>query len=243
VAPPERQTQAIDLETPRSVAGVIGAALKLSVRHPLVFGVLALTVVVPYELAVLAIAHVAPLGARHESARTALTLALLDLALIGPLVSALYVNAVLTIGRGERPSLVGVASRGAVALPVVVAAQIVAGLGIAAGLFVFIIPGLVLAVRWAVVAQAAAIERTDWMGALRRSLELTRGAGIHVLGVIAVAAATDLGLAALGAAITGTTTRAVDVVPGIAVVTLARAFAALTSAVLYFDLRAREAGR
>ena len=197
-------------------------------------------VVVPYELAVLALTHLPPLGARHESPGTAVTLGLLDVALISPMVSALYVSAVMTAGASERPRLANVAARGLTALPVVVAAQIIAAIGIAAGLFAFILPGIVLAVRWAVVAQVAAIERTDWMGALRRSLVLTRGNSLHVFMVIFFAAAVDLALAAAGSAVTESTTRAKDVVLGIAVVTVARSFAALTTAVLYFDLVARQ---
>ena len=235
------RSQAIDLDQPRPVAGVIAAALRLYARHPLLFAVLALMVVVPYELAVLALTHIPPLGARHETPGTALTLGLLDVALVSPMVSALYVNAVMTAGASERPRLMAVASRGLTALPVVAAAQIVAALAIAAGLFAFILPGIVLAVRLAVVAQVAAIERTDWMGALRRSLVLTRGKPLHVFAVIFFAAAVDLALAAAGSAVTKPTTRAGDVVLGIAVVTVARSFAALTTAVLYFDLVARQA--
>lgn len=232
--------RAIDLDQPRPFAGVVGTTLTLYARHPFVFAMLALAVVVPYELAVLVIAHVPPLGARHESAGTTLTLGLLDIALVGPLVSAFYVSAVLSVGAGERPRLVQVARTCATALPVVAAAQIVATLGIAVGLFAFIIPGIVLTVRWAVVAQVAAIERTDWMGALRRSFELTRGAGAHVFIVIFFAALVDLALAAAAAAATRSISRPGQVILGIAVVTVARSFAALTSAVLYFDLVARK---
>ena len=227
------------LDEPRSVVQVIGAALQLYSRFPLLFAVLALTVVAPYELVVLAITHMPPLGARHESPGTAVTLGLLDVALIGPLVSALYVSAVMTVKAGAKPRLATVVAPALVALPVVIAAQIVAALGIAAGLLVFILPGVLLAIRLAVVAQAAAVERTDWIGALRRSLLLTRGNAIHVFAVILIAAAVDLALAAAGSAVTGTTARASDVALGIAVVTLARSFAALITAVLYFDLVAR----
>jgi hypothetical protein len=210
--------------------------------HPVVFVGLALLVVVPYELVVLAVTHQPPLGTAHESAGTAVTLGLIDVALIGPLVSALYVSAVRTIGASGRPRLIAVAAQGLVPLPVVAAAQIVAALGIAVGLFAFIVPGVVIAVRLAVVAQVAAIERTDWLGALRRSFALTRGNGIHVFGVILVAAIVDLVLAAGGGAATSSLARPGQVVVGIAVVTIARSFAAMVTAVLYFDLIAREAG-
>ncbi|HUO69948.1 MAG TPA: hypothetical protein VMU39_04160 [Solirubrobacteraceae bacterium] len=222
---------------------MIAATLRLYTLHPLLFAALALMVVVPYELAVLAITHIPPLGARHESPGTAMTLGLLDVALVGPMVSALYAHAVLTVGAVQRPRLLRVAGSGLTALPVVAAAQIAAALGIAAGLFAFIVPGIVLAVRWAVVAQVAAIERTDWMGALRRSLALTRGQFVHAFAVILCAAVVDLALAAAGSALTEPSARAGDVVLGIAIVTVARSFAALTTALLYFDLLARQPAR
>ena len=116
-------------------------------------------------------------------------------ALVGPLVSALHVNAVSLIGSGQRPKLVSVAQQGLQALPVVAAAQIIAGLGIGLGLIALVLPGIILALRWAVVAQVAATERTDWQGALRRSHQLTTGHYLHVFGVLVIASLVDYALA------------------------------------------------
>jgi hypothetical protein len=58
-------------------------------------------------------------------------------------------------------------------LPVVAAAEIVANVGIVAGTYALAIPGIILSVRWSVVAQTAAVEHEGWLPALRRSWRLT----------------------------------------------------------------------
>ena len=229
----------IDLRKPRSVTEIIGATFRLYRRYPALFIVLSLAVVAPYELLVLATIGSAPLSGQRGNESTALVLILVDFALVGPLISALYAHAAVIIGAGERPRLLAVAGRVARVLPVVAAAQIVAGLGIAVGLVAFVIPGVILLIRWAVVAQVAAIEHPDWLGALRRTAELTRGNYVHVLGVVALANVIPIGLNVLAQAITGTSTNAGAVAVGIVVATLVRSFTALTTAMLYFDLVAR----
>lgn len=219
---------------------VIGSALALFARYPLLFAGLALAVIGPYELVVLAVTHAAPLAQQHTRASTAFVLFLLDFALVGPFVSALHVNAVSLIGTGKRPQLVAVALQGLRVLPVVAAAQIIAGLGIGLGLIALVLPGIILALRWAVVAQAAATERTDWQGALRRSSQLTSGHYLHILGVVAVASVVNYALARGGEAIAGTGAGVGPVVLGIALATIARSFTALATAMLFFDLLARE---
>jgi hypothetical protein len=231
----------LELDEPRTVAQIVGTALRLYARYPVVFVLLALAVVAPYELVVLALTGTAPLGGKRPTAGTVVTLFLFDVALVGPLISALHVHAVVTIGQREKPRLFSVVARGARVLPVVAAAEIVAGIGIGLGLFAFVVPGIYLLIRWVVVAQVAAIEGTDWLGALRRSLELTRDNSMHVFAVLVLTTAVNLGVSEVGVAIAGTSTRAPEVVIGIAIVTLTRSFAALTTAILFFDLLARKA--
>jgi len=225
------------------VGQIVTAALSLFASHPLLFIVLALAVVAPYELIALAVTGSPPLGSTSTSASTVLTLGLVDVALVEPLISALDVHAVVMIGDGEQPTLPSVVSRGVRVLPVVAAAQIVAALGIAIGAFAFVIPGIILLIRWAVVAQVAAIERTDWLGALRRSGELVRGEYLHVFGLVLVTAAFNFAVTLGAQGIVGTKARASDVVLGIAAATVTRSFSALATAVLFFDLLARQRER
>jgi hypothetical protein len=99
---------------------------------------------------------------------------------------------------------------------------------------------VILALRWAVVAQVAAIEQTDWPGALRRSGLLTSRNYLRILAILVCVALVNLTLTRIGAAVIGTGTNAPDVAAGLVIAVLVSSFQALTTAVLYFDLRARE---
>jgi len=224
----------LDLRSPRRIAQILTTALRLYVRMPLLFLFLAGIVVVPYEVASVLIQN----GGKSGLTATEAVLVLIDLALINPFVAALQVQAVLDLGEGRRPVLSEVFRRGLSVLPVVAAAEIVVGLSEGIGLFLFVIPGLIVAVRWAVAAQVAAVERTDWPTALRRSLELTRGNFWRVLGLLAIVGILDnVTFAIIGS---GQSTGAT--IAGIAVAIIVSSFGTLVTNLLYFDLRAREAG-
>lgn len=231
---------AIDLRRPKSVGGVLGDALRCYARYPVLFAVLALGVVVPYTLIVLVANGAAPLGRQHGGATAVLILLLLDLLIVTPLISALFIHALVAVGEGRQPRLLEVAALGVRVLPVVAAAEVVAGIATGVGFLLLIVPGVFLLIRWAVVAQAAAIERGDWLGALRRSGELTAGNYLHVLAVLVIVGLIALALEQAGAAIVGTSANVPQVVVVIALLTITRSFVALTTAVLYFDLVARK---
>src|ERR1700716_186648 len=112
------------LERPRSVAEIIGEALDIYQRFPLLFLALALGVIAPYELAVLAATGRGPLTSGGNLGVTYL-LVLLAAALVGPLVSALHIHAVVVIGKEGTPRLGEVVTRALRVLPVVAAAVIV----------------------------------------------------------------------------------------------------------------------
>jgi hypothetical protein len=232
------------LERPRSVAEIIGEALDIYQRYPLLFLALAFGVIVPYELAVLAATGEGPLATQnHRSAGVAVLLFLLDYALVQPLISALHIHAVMQIGEGRRPQLAQVAARGLRVLPEVAAAVIAAGLGIALGFLALIVPGILLALRWSVVAQVAAVDHEGWLPALRRSGELTRGNYWRIFGLLLVNAVLAGGVTLAAAAIPlGSTSGPASVALGIVARTLTASFTALALALLYFDLRARSAG-
>jgi hypothetical protein len=236
--------QPTEIERPRSIAEIIGEALGLYQRYPLLFMLLALGVVVPYELAVLAATGEGPLVTQsHQSAGSTVVLLIVELALVRPLISALYVHAVTIVGDGRRPSLTQVAASGLRVLPEVAAAVIVAGLGIGLGLLALIVPGVILLLRWAVVAQVAAIEHQGWLPALRRSAELTRGSYMRILGLLVVTGLLGGALTLAATALPlGSTSGPASVALGIAVRAVAESFTALTLALLYFDLRARRSG-
>ena len=237
-----RSPLALDLAVPRSLRGLVRAAGRLYARYPLLFLVLALAVVAPWDLIFLAITGYGPLYDGHESATAILLRLLVPLALVTPLISALHLHAVELAGRAERPTLTLVAVRGVRVLPVVAAASIVAGLGIAAGFVALVVPGIFLAVRWAVVAQAAAAQSGDWTMALSRSWQLTQHRGVHVFSVLLVAGVVNEVIRLAVRAVHVGSGSPESVVLGVLADTVTASFAALITALLYFDLTARPEG-
>ena len=75
------------------------------------------------------------------------------------------------------------------AMPVIaplIGAGILAGIGIAIGFFLLIVPGLILLTIWALIAPVIVIERAGVLDSFARSRELVRGNGWNVFGVIVV---------------------------------------------------------
>ena len=222
--------------TPRLIADAFG----LYRRYPLLFLALAAVVIVPYQVLVLALTGSDVPSGNSPSVAVEIALSLFDFVVVGPLVSALHVHAVADVRQGENPHLGPIARRGLAALPVVAAAAVMSFLGIVAGALLLIVPGVILFVRWLVVAQAAAIERDGWNAALRRSWALTEGSSIHVaaflisIGLIATAPNLFLNYAlnddhaSVGWVLADTALSVVVV-----------SFTALATALLYYDLRAR----
>jgi hypothetical protein len=108
---------------------------------------------------------------------------------ISVIANTLYQGMVVTlvsdVQDGRRDSSVGdlVNSASPVILPLFLAG-LLAGLAIAVGLFLLIVPGLILLTIWAVLAPVIVLERTGVMKAFGRSRELVRGNGWQVFGVI-----------------------------------------------------------
>ena len=236
----------INLDRQRSVREILVATLGLYRRYPWLFVVLALAVVGPYDLAFLGITGYGPLFRRaHHGVELRSLNFVLRVGMVGALISALHIHAVLEVGRGRRPRLRAVAARGLAVLPIVGPAVVMTGVATLIGILALIIPGIYLALRFAVVAQAAALRSDGPFAAIRRSRALTLGHYQHIGGLFLIVLALDLGLtegarAVLfgGRATTGAGVVAVAI--GIAVQTILATFSALTLALLYFDLCARD---
>jgi uncharacterized membrane protein YhaH (DUF805 family) len=78
-----------------------------------------------------------------------------------------------------------------------------------------------------------------WLGALRRSYELTRGSFWHVFGVIFIVGFLGAIVGNLGAIALRSSATWLQVIVGIAVLTITLLFTALSTAVLFYDLLAR----
>ena len=228
----------IEIERPRSAFELIGATFGLYRRYSWLFLVLAGVVVVPYELISL-IGE--PGGPLHGAARALFSLALnvADFALVLPLISALHVFAVEDVRAGREPDLGSVARRGLASLRVVSPAVFLSYLGIFVGFIALIVPGILLAIRWAVVAQAGSLGAKGWRDALDHSAGLTEGRRLHVFGIFVLlglitSIPTVIQIVVFGAALT-----VGSFVVGTAFSILLSSFTALTTAFLYFDLKAR----
>jgi hypothetical protein len=228
------------MSAPRSARQLVRAALGLYREYPLLFLVLAAGVIVPYEVIVLATTGAGPFAHGSLGFGTSSLLTLIGLALIGPLVSALHVHAVSEALEGREPRLAPVARRGLQVLPVVAAAEIIAWLGISLGFLAFLVPGIILWLRWYVVAQAAAIEHEGWLPALRRSRQLTASHYRHLIVFgIYLTLITSVPTLLVGFAFGHETTTAASFLVGVALEVVTWSLSALAAALMYFDLRAR----
>jgi hypothetical protein len=119
------------------------------------------------------------------------------------------------------------------------ATALLTGIGTTIGFVAFLVPGLLLAARWAVAPQAAALEREGPLSAIGASTRMTEGRRRHVLGLILSLAIFAVAADQLARALPlGSSSGVASVAVGIAVQTLIASLAALTLALLYFDLLA-----
>jgi hypothetical protein len=231
----------LSMSAPRSAPRLLVGTFELYRRYPLLFLVLAAGVIVPYELITLAATGTGSFSRGNASAGAWLFLTLADWALVTPLVSALHVHAVSEVRNDREPRLGPVALQGLKALPVVAAATIASVLGIAVGFILLIIPGLFLLLHWAVVAQAAAIEREGWMQALRRSGDLADENYIHIaIFLVMVEVITTAPFFVGGLAFGHHETGVASFLTALALRVLTASFAALAGALLYYDLVVRQ---
>lgn len=107
---------------------------------------------------------------------------------VGTLYQGMVVELVRDVQDGRLDSSVGDLMRSV--LPVLgplIAAGILAGIGIAAGMFLLIVPGLILLTIWAVIAPVIVIERRGVFDAFGRSRQLVKDQGWPVFGTVVVA--------------------------------------------------------
>ncbi len=233
----ERQQLHVEaLREPELARAIVGKTFQLYRRYPLLFLVLALGVIAPYDLLVLIATGSGPLAKSNGFGVNYL----LAVFLVSPLISALHIHAVAEAQAGRAPRLSNIAARGLRVLPSAAATAIMTTLGIAVGLVLLIVPGVILAFRWYVAVQAAAIEHEGWFPAMRRSRELTAGVYGHLFAFgILIAIIGQVPLVIARAGVTGHDTLAAAFIGGVLLHAFAAAFTALATALLYFDLASR----
>lgn len=126
-----------------------------------------------------------------------------------------------------------------------VGAGIVAGIGIAIGFFLLIVPGLILLTIWAVVAPVVVLERRGVLESLGRSRALVRGNGWPVFGVLVIFfLVTAVASAILGSIFAATSIDWLGSAIAFFVVNvLVAPLSALAAAAIYFELERIEQGR
>jgi hypothetical protein len=113
---------------------------------------------------------------------------------------------------------------------------VLAGIGVAIGLVLLIVPGLILLTWWAVIAPVIVIERGRALDAFGRSRELVRGNGWAVFGVIVFLFFVQLVVNSILGAIAGDSfggSLAASLVSNVLVAPLS----AIAAAVIYLSLR------
>jgi hypothetical protein len=229
----------VEVERPRSAWQLFGATFALYRRFPWLFLILAAVVVIPYDALYLL---GRPNGPLHGPVRVAveLVLTVADFSLVLPLISALHVHAVDDVRQARTPKVGSVARRGLATLPMVCAAATVSWLGIMAGLVALIVPGILLFLRWSVVAQVAALGGHGWRDALERSKSLTEGFYRHIFALFfLVVLITSLPSLPIDLAFGLGTTTVASFLVRTAVGVATSSFGALAIGLLYFDLSAR----
>ncbi|CAA9530248.1 MAG: hypothetical protein AVDCRST_MAG30-3710 [uncultured Solirubrobacteraceae bacterium] len=247
----------IDLGRPRDLGDLLGLSLGLWFRHLPLFFALAFVVVAPVVLLVDGVwagtlddveaGTLDDVEAADAPVAAGLVSTLLQLTVVPALVTAMHVIAVQDIARGESPSF-GRALRSAFAVLVPVGLVVVLyALAVGLGFLALIVPGLWLSVRWYFGAQAAVVDDSRGVGALRRSGELVDGTWWRVAGILFVLGLLGMIVSGVLAALVGVVVGVVgDADAGIAVgnvllQTLAVSWTAVAGTLLYFDLRARKA--
>lgn len=150
-----------------------------------------------------------------------------------------FVYAVQDARDGSFDSSMGeVFSRVSPAIAPLIGASLLAGLGIAVGLLLLVIPGLVLLTIWAVIAPVIVVEKRRALESFGRSRELVRGHGWTVFGIVVITALLSGVASALLQAAFSFLPRFLEIVVGNTIAQAAVApFSAIAIAVTYFRLR------
>jgi hypothetical protein len=160
------------------------------------------------------------------------------------LVQAALVEAVSDIRDGRVDMTLGETfSRGASRIAPVAGAGILAGIAIAIGLVLLIIPGLILLTWWSVIVPVIVLEGVGALGSFSRSRDLVRGYDFQVFGVIVL---TFLVLFVVGIVLSiilaalpnGVQSFVSNVISG----SLTGPFSALVTTLLYFRLKEAKEG-
>jgi hypothetical protein len=236
----------LELARARDITALFADALGVYLRNAGTFLALSAAVVVPVHLVVEGVG-MEQLTAGFDSSPTvaeAVIPTIVSFLVVAPLINAICIHALHAVAAGGRPSAREAILSGLEAFAPIFFAVVLAGIGIALGLVLLVVPGLYVGVRWYFVPQAVVIEGARSVGALSRSAGLVQGSWWRTFGLVAAAnlaaAVPGLLLIAPFNAVADSSDRAVwSLVGTVATVTLTAPFVALFATLLYYDLRTR----
>ena len=171
-----------------SIGTVLDEAWTLFTRFFLRFFLIALVVFASINLVYALL--VEAISSDNDGAAVLLALLGLATAVIGATwLQGAFVYAVQDARDGTFDASIGqIFSRVAPSILPLLAAGLLAGLGIALGFLLLIVPGLFLITIWAVVAPVIVVEKPGVFAAFGRSRELVRGHGWTVFGIVLITA-------------------------------------------------------
>ena len=181
-------------------------------------------------------------GLLYDEGGFVLTLIANAVALVASyLYQGMVVEAARDILDGRRDQSIGGLFRSAGAVVgTLIVVGILAGIAIAIGFVLLIIPGLILITIWAVIVPVVVIERAGVFEAFGRSRELVKGNGWQVFGVLVLLFIATFVIQVLIAAILGGIFDSVfGFALGVLITSLLMApLTALAASVIYFELKA-----
>lgn len=236
----------LDLLRPRDIGGLFGDAFNAYFRNFTAFLAIGAAVVVPVELIVSGIG-LGELSGGYKRTGTGAVAGVLvaqSYLLIGPLVTAMVIHALLAVADGRRPNPRQAITSGLESFRPIFLAVIIAAAGVVLGFILLILPGFWLLVRWFFTPQAVVVDGRRGVLALERSAELVRGSWWRVFGLVifaTVAAGIPATLIQLpfNAWASSADSSAISLAGEIIASAFTAPFQALMLTLLYFDLLAR----
>jgi hypothetical protein len=235
------------LDRPRDLGALLSDSFALYRRHFWTFLAMAIVVVVPVHAIVLGVGLDEFKGGLDSTppSETAFVPVLVQLLVVSPLVAVMALHAVQEIAAGRKPHAGHSIQAGLDAFTVVFWPVLIAVLCMAATVITVIGP-LILFVRLYFVPQLVVLERKRGVDALRASWELTRGFALRVAGLVLVSQvlftlAGGLLATPLAALARSLDSSAVSLAASTLGETVVVAPIGIFAALLYFDMRSRQA--
>jgi hypothetical protein len=231
---------------PISVGAVVKRSLGVFFANIVPFGILALVLGLPGLLYNLSTVEETLSGLGPEFSPTQIAALVLSVLLAYVLMGALVYGTIAQL-RGSNPGMGEIVMRGfAVVLPVIVIA-IIFSLLMTLGLVLFIVPGIIVVVVFAVTVPAYVVERPGIIGSFRRSRELTKGNRWRVLGVFVLVMVLLIGVGFANGFLVGFASvmgsgLTLAFILNYVISALSSAFFSVNAAVLYHDLRIAKEG-